>query len=58
MVDKDDYCTVADAARILHLSPSRIYHIRHKLPHVKCGSSKQSRVLFIRDKLIEAYENI
>lgn len=54
----NDLITVADAARILNLSPSRIYHIRHKLPHIKCGDKQQSRVLFLRDKIVEAYQNI
>jgi hypothetical protein len=58
MVDYNEYITPADAARILHLSVSRIYHLRNKLPHIKCGFSKQSRVLFIRSKLIESYQNI
>ena len=54
----NNYITINEAAEILHLSISRVYHLRHKLPHIKCGGTKQARILFIRDKLIEAYQNI
>lgn len=57
MVD-DKYITVNEAAQILRLSISRVYHLKNKLPHIKCGSSKKSRILFIRDQLITAYQNI
>jgi len=53
-----DYISVAEAAEILSLSISRVYHIKNKLPHIKCGNKKQSRILFVRDELLEAYQNI
>lgn len=50
--------TPSEAARILCISRSRVYHLKHKLPHVKSGDNKQGRVLFIKDKLIEAYTSL
>lgn len=50
--------TPVEAAEILHLSRSRLMHLKHKLPHVKIGEHKQGRVLFIKETLIEAYNNI
>jgi len=58
MVNPQDYCDINEAAEILHLSVSRLYHIKNKLPHIKGGVSRQSRILFIRNELIEAYKNI
>lgn len=54
----EKYLTVKEAAEMLRLSESRLYHLRNKLPHIKCGNSRNSRVLFISDKLVDAYQNI
>ena len=53
-----EYLSAKEAAEYLSLSVSRIYHLKHKLPHIKCGESKSSKVLFIREKLIDAYQTI
>ena len=53
-----EYITIDKAAEMLHLSVSRVYHLRNKLPHIKCGNAKNSRVLFISNQLIEAYQKI
>ena len=58
MVEREEHIPINEAAEILHLSISRVYHLKNKLPHIKCGNSPQSRILFIKDKLLEAYQNM
>jgi hypothetical protein len=54
----EEYLTAAEAADYLNLSVSRIYHLREKLSHKKCGNSKTSRVYFIKSKLLDDYLRI
>ena len=54
----DDYLTPAEAADFLNLSVSRIYHLRDRLSHIKCGKSVTSRIYFIKSKLLDDYLNI
>ena len=53
-----EYCTPKEAAEILRISVSRIYHIKNHLTHVKCGDHKQGRVLFRKDRLVDDYKRI
>lgn len=50
-----DYCTAEEAAKILHISRSRVYHLKNKLTHIKQGKNKQGRVLFRVDRLLDDY---
>lgn len=54
----EEYVTPIEAAKILHLSRSRLMHLKHKFPHIKSGDYKQGRVLFLKDKLIDTYRNL
>ena len=49
--------TAAEAAEVLHISVSRLYHIKDRLPHIKQGEKPQGRLLFFEETLIEAYLN-
>ena len=55
--DGDEWVTPAEAAKILHLSVGRIYHIKNHLTHRK-GNSPSSRVFFLKRTLFEDYMNI
>ena len=44
-----------EAAAILHISPGRMRQIAGRFPHVKQGNSKQGKLLFVREKLLEMY---
>ena len=55
--DGEEWVSPAEAARILNLSVSRIYHIKNYLTHRK-GNSSRSRVFFLKRKLFEDYMNI
>ena len=44
-----------EAAAILHISPGRMRQIAERFPHVKQGNSKQGKLLFVKDALIENY---
>lgn len=41
-----------EAAKILGISRSRLYHLLNEVPHIKVGSKKQSRLLFDPEELI------
>ena len=49
--------TVKEAAETLNLSEDYVRKIKDKLPHVKQGNSKQGRLLFVKEGLMEAYLN-
>lgn len=55
-IDKE-WLTSDEAADLLCLSKSRLYHIKNKLTHRK-GNTRQARLLFKRDCLIEDYMRI
>ncbi len=55
--DGEEWLTAEGAAAYLHLSVSRIYHIKNHLTHRK-GDSRQSRVFFLKRTLFEDYLNI
>lgn len=44
-----------EAAAILHISPGRMRQIAERFPHVKQGNSRQGKLLFVKDALIENY---
>lgn len=44
-----------EAAAILHISPGRMRQIAGRFPHVKQGNSRQGKLLFVKDALIENY---
>ena len=49
--------TVKEAVETLNLSEDYVRKIKDKLPHVKQGNSKQGRLLFVKEGLMEAYLN-
>lgn len=55
--DIDDWITAEEAAKILHISRGRLYHIKNHLTHIKMGNSEKSRVLFKKSCLFEDYMN-
>jgi ACT domain-containing protein len=55
-LDRKQWLTPAEAAEYLGISRSRIYHLKDKLSHFK-GRTKQSRVLFLKENLLEDYLN-
>lgn len=50
----DEWVTAEEAAKILHISRDRLYHIKNHLTHRK-GNSPKSRLLFLKSSLIEDY---
>ena len=46
-----------EAAETLNLSEDYVRKIKDKLPHVKQGNSKQGRILFVKEGLMDAYLN-
>jgi hypothetical protein len=40
-----------------HLCKAALRKLKDKLPHVKQGNSKQGRLLFVKEGLMEAYLN-
>lgn len=50
--------TTEEAARILHITPDRLRHIKDRFPHVKSGGAKQGKLLFKRDALLENYSRL
>lgn len=55
--DIDDWITAEEAAKMLHISRSRLYHIKNHLTHIM-GNSASSRVYFKKSCLFEEYMNI
>lgn len=51
-----EYCTTAEAAKILRITPGRLRQIvsqdPYRYPHIKQGDSKQGKLLFRRDTLL------
>lgn len=47
----DGYLTIQQAADVLHISPSRMYHIKDKYPYKRSGG-KSGRILFRKEDLI------
>ena len=56
--DLDDWITSEEAAKMLHISRDRLYHIKNHLTHIKMGNSVKSRVLFKKSCLLEDCMNI
>ena len=56
-VKEPELITVKEAAETLNLSEDYVRKIKDKLPHVKQGNSKQGRLLFVKEGLMEAYLN-
>ena len=44
-----------EAAAILNISPGRMRQIAGRFPHIKQGNSKQGKLLFVKDALIDNY---
>lgn len=42
-----------EAAKVLGISRSRLYHLLDEIPHIKLGDTKQSRLLFDPNELFE-----
>ena len=55
--EEPELITVKEAAQTLNLSEDYVRKIKDKLPHVKQGNSKQGRLLFVKEGLMEAYLN-
>ena len=49
---KVELVTAREAAKILGISRSRMYHIKDRYPYVKTGDAPQSRILFIKERLL------
>ena len=52
----DEWVTAEEAAKILKVSTGTIYHIKNHLTHRK-GNRPQSRVFFLKSRLIDDYMN-
>ena len=55
--EKPDLVPTNEAARILGITPDRLRHIvcqdPTRYPHVKRGDSSRSRLMFVRDALLQ-----
>ena len=56
-VKEPELITVKEAAETLNLSEDYVRKIKDKLAHVKQGNSKQGRILFVKEGLMDAYLN-
>ena len=55
--DGSQWLSPKEAADYLSLSVSRIYHLKNFLTHRK-GNTRKSRVLFLKETLLDDYLNI
>ena len=55
--DGSEWLSPKEAADYLNLSVGRIYHLKNYLTHRK-GNNKKSRVLFLKETLLDDYLNI
>lgn len=53
---KETLIKLSDAAKILGISKSLMYHIKDHFSHVKTGQSKTCHLLFNEAKLISEYQ--
>ena len=57
LITVKEAAAVKEAAETLNLSEDYVRKIKDKLPHVKQGNSKQGRILFVKEGLMDAYLN-
>lgn len=50
-----EMCTCKEAAALLGISTNHMRRIADRFPHVKSGTCKQGKLLFVREKLLEMY---
>lgn len=55
--DGSEWLSPKEAAAYLNLSVSRVYHLKRHLTHRK-GNTPKSRVLFLKETLLDDYLNI
>lgn len=52
---ESEYVDTEEAARILGMSPTYLRSVKDRYPHIKVGNTKQGRIMFRRDSLLNAY---
>ena len=57
MAKEPEMVSTAEAARILSISQDRMRRIKDRFPHIKQGEGKQGKLLFVRNALLESYQN-
>lgn len=54
-VSDTEYVDTDEAARILGMSPAYLRAVKDRYPHIKAGNTKQGRIMFRRDSLLNQY---
>lgn len=50
-----EYVTCEEAARILGFKPNYLRQVKDRYPHIKAGNTKQGRIMFRRDALLNQF---
>ena len=56
MEKEPEMVSTAEAAAILKISQDRMRRIKDRFPHIKQGDGKQGKLLFVRNSLLESYQ--
>lgn len=51
-----EYVDTEEAARILGMKPNYLRQVKDRYPYIKAGDSKQGRIMFRRDTLMNQYK--
>lgn len=51
-----EYVDTDEAARILGMSPNYLRAVKDRYPHIKAGDTKQGRIMFRRDALMNKFK--
>lgn len=55
-VSETEYVDTEEAARILGMKPNYLRQVKDRYPHIKAGESKQGRIMFRRDTLLNQFK--
>lgn len=55
-VSETEYVDTEEAARILGMKPNYLRQVKDRYPYIKAGESKQGRIMFRRDTLLNQFK--
>ena len=57
-LSETEYVDTEEAARILGMKPNYLRQVKDRYPHIKAGDTKQGRILFRRDSLLNQFNKV
>lgn len=55
-LSETEYVDTEEAARILGMKPNYLRQVKDRYPHIKAGDTKQGRIMFRRDSLLNQFK--